>query len=103
MTEDFLEYTDLSGRLIDRRIILNEGRVGEPIRKRIMVQNRNAYKIRLENPKTSDPNLTIVSYPQDIISPGESKQIRLEYNIPSDATSPPLAYWEFDVAIFAPG
>lgn len=100
---DLIDFTDETGKIFDRRLLLQEARVGEPIRKRVTIKNRNVLPIQLENPEVSDPNLTIISYPRDRIAPGGTGKIVLEYNLPKTATAPPEVNWDFDVRIFSGG
>jgi hypothetical protein len=128
--EEVIEYTDAdTGQPFRFETLIDRARVGEVVTKRIGVKNIGIHPIRCENPRTE--GLNILTYPNnpemperpnvsrddpdyqtkmaewmasvDVIRPGETRQMEIEFDVPKDAVIPPTGAWQFDVAVIAFG
>lgn len=97
-----VEYTDAAtGAPIEMESFIDETRAGEVLTKRIAIKNVNIYPIQLTEPRSS--GLNILSYPTEVIQPGQTKEMEIEIDVPPDAVTPPTGAWEFRVAVIAVG
>ena len=99
MSSNILAFYDDQGQSLQDTEVKFEAKAGFESVRRIVIQNIHVYPIEIKGVKPMHPNVSVLSYPTNVLMPQDKGVVDLQYNAPENEVNQIMGTIEIDARI----